>query len=70
MGTEKRMERHRMNIAVIGTGIAGMSAAWLLQKGHRVTVYEEQDRVGGHSNTVDAPDAGGPTPTCRQYRFL
>ena len=47
-----------LDIAVIGQGIAGMSAAWLLSHGHRVTVYEAEDRLGGHSHTVDA----GPTP--------
>lgn len=46
-----------MRIAVIGTGIAGMSAAWLLNQGHDVAVYEQDDRIGGHSNTVDAPGA-------------
>lgn len=51
-----------LNIAVIGTGIAGMSAAWLLHKAHRVTVYEQNDRVGGHSNTVDVPTGDGSTP--------
>lgn len=49
-------------IAVIGTGIAGMSAAWLLNGRHQVTVYERQTWVGGHSNTVDAPTAQGATP--------
>ncbi len=43
-----------MNIAVIGTGISGMAAAWLLSQRHKVTVYEQADRVGGHSNTVEA----------------
>jgi predicted NAD/FAD-binding protein len=42
-------------IAVIGTGIAGMSAAWLLNGKHDITVFERENRVGGHSNTVDAP---------------
>ena len=52
----------RLNIAVIGTGIAGMSAAWLLSQGHNVTVYEKEPRPGGHSNTVDAATAAGSVP--------
>ena len=42
----------RLKIAVIGTGIAGLSAAWLLNKSHDITVFEGQDRLGGHSNTT------------------
>jgi uncharacterized protein len=41
-----------LKIAVVGTGISGLSAAWLLSSRHDVTVYERADRVGGHSNTV------------------
>ena len=52
----------RYNIAVIGTGIAGMSASWLLDRKHHVTVYEANDRIGGHSNTVDAPAGEGRIP--------
>jgi hypothetical protein len=51
-----------MKIAVIGQGIAGMSAAWLLSQRHDVTVYEAAPRFGGHSHTVDAPSAAGPIP--------
>src|SRR6476469_587885 len=47
------------DIAVIGTGISGMSAAWLLSQYHRVTVYERARRVGGHSNTVTVQGANG-----------
>jgi predicted NAD/FAD-binding protein len=47
------------NIAVIGSGISGMSAAWLLSKDHKVTVYEGDRRIGGHSNTVMVPSANG-----------
>lgn len=58
------MPRHHvpLDIAVIGTGIAGMSAAWLLAGRHRVTVYEQAGRLGGHSNTVEVPGAAAPVP--------
>jgi uncharacterized protein len=50
------------NIAVIGTGISGMAAAWLLSQKHRVTVYESDRRIGGHSNTVTVAGPKGPIP--------
>lgn len=50
------------SIAVIGGGIAGMGAAWLLSKRHSVTLFEKQARIGGHSNTVDVPFGGGQQP--------
>ena len=49
-----------LDIAVIGTGIAGMSAAWLLSQTNRVTVYEQATRLGGHSNTTDVIGLDGP----------
>jgi predicted NAD/FAD-binding protein len=52
----------RRNIAVIGSGIAGMSAAWLASQRASVTVYEKNDRLGGHSNTVSVDTNLGPTP--------
>ncbi|MFT6351649.1 MAG: putative NAD/FAD-binding protein [Neptuniibacter pectenicola] len=42
----------RKKIAVVGSGISGLSCAWLLNKAHDVTLYEKDDRLGGHSNTV------------------
>jgi uncharacterized protein len=52
----------RLKIAVVGTGISGLSAAWLLSSRHDVTVYERADRVGGHSNTVSARVDGRLVP--------
>ena len=51
-----------LDIAVVGSGVAGMSAAWLLSGRHRVTVYEKDGRLGGHSHTVEAPSPAGPIP--------
>jgi predicted NAD/FAD-binding protein len=47
-----------MKIAIVGTGIAGNVAAYLLADEHEVTVFEQNDYVGGHTNTlrVSAPD--------------
>ncbi|BCJ90460.1 NAD/FAD-binding protein [Terrihabitans soli] len=42
-----------LNIAVIGSGISGLSCAWLLSARHRVTLYERAERLGGHAHTVD-----------------
>ncbi|MCC6735803.1 MAG: FAD-dependent oxidoreductase [Bauldia sp.] len=49
-------------MAVIGTGIAGLAAAWLLGRRHAVTVYERDSWLGGHAHTVMAPAANGPIP--------
>ena len=54
-----------LRIAVVGTGISGLSCAWLLSQGsqgHEVTVFESESRLGGHSNTVDAPVRAGSVP--------
>ena len=42
-----------MRIAVVGSGIAGLASAWLLSREHEVTLYEADDRLGGHTHTHD-----------------
>jgi predicted NAD/FAD-binding protein len=51
-----------VNIAVIGAGISGLTAAYALRRDHRVTVFEQDPHAGGHARTVvvDTPD--GPVP--------
>lgn len=55
-------ESGRLRIAVIGSGIAGLSAAWGLSQVHHVTLFEHEDRLGGHANTVDLPGHHGAVP--------
>lgn len=43
----------RKRIAIVGSGIAGASAAWTLARENDVVVYEKEPRAGGHSHTVD-----------------
>ncbi|MGS2744944.1 NAD(P)/FAD-dependent oxidoreductase [Halomonas sp. LS-001] len=49
-------------IAVIGSGISGMSAAWYLSAQHEVTLFESSGRLGGHTATIDVeiPGKSGP----------
>ncbi|HSC63862.1 MAG TPA: FAD-dependent oxidoreductase [Caldimonas sp.] len=47
-----------LDIAVVGSGISGLAAAWLLAQRHRVTLYEADARLGGHSHTVDVAARG------------
>jgi uncharacterized protein len=53
-----RAQRERA--AVVGSGISGLTAAYVLQQRYDVTIYEAADRLGGHSDTHDVltPDAG------------
>ena len=47
-----------MRIAIVGTGVSGLVSAHLLARRHDVTLFEADDRPGGHAHTVtvDLPD--------------
>jgi len=69
-----RMAKPQKNIAVIGAGIAGLACArTLLQAGHRVTVLEKAEAVGGRVTSCDTPfgsfDPGAQYFTVRDARF-
>jgi len=42
----------KMHVAVVGSGAAGLAAAWLLAKTHKVTLIEKEGRLGGHAHTA------------------
>ncbi|MFI7123492.1 NAD(P)/FAD-dependent oxidoreductase [Amycolatopsis sp. NPDC049868] len=48
-------------IGVIGSGVAGLTAAYLLQRRYEVLLFEAEDRLGGHAHTHDVPSAHGGT---------
>ncbi len=50
----------KLHVAVVGSGAAGLSAAWLLASRHQVTLLEQAERLGGHANTVQTGDRQAP----------
>lgn len=51
-----------MRLAIVGSGIAGLSSAWMLRQQHDVTLFEQAARLGGHTNTVTVDGPDGPQP--------
>lgn len=51
---------HPARIAVIGSGISGLSAAYYLSRRHEVSLFESDSRLGGHTNTVMVESKSGP----------
>ena len=51
----------RPTAAVIGAGVSGLTAAYLLQRSHHVTLFEAEPRLGGHAHTHDVPMRDGST---------
>lgn len=47
-----------MRVAIVGSGISGLAAAWLLARRHEVHLFEKRDRLGGHTHTVVCDIAG------------
>jgi uncharacterized protein len=53
------MSASRARAAVVGGGVAGLTAAYLLQRQYDVTLYEAADRLGGHADTHEIPAGAG-----------
>jgi uncharacterized protein len=49
----------RRSVAVIGAGVSGLTAAYLLSRSHEVILFEADDRLGGHAHTHDVADPAG-----------
>jgi len=52
------MADNKQSIAIIGSGITGLSAAWLLHEKYNVTLFEKNDYLGGHTHTHDIEESG------------
>ncbi len=60
------MNSSQLNIAVVGAGAAGITAAYILSRKHKVTLFDSNTYVGGHTNTIvipHGPDSGTPVDT-------
>ena len=62
VGRKAENRERRPRIAIVGTGISGLSAAWLLHKSADITVYEQSQRIGGHTHTADLETIDGAIP--------
>ena len=51
-----------MRIAIVGAGVSGLTAAYLLSRKHDVTVYEAEPRLGGHTHTIEVDRQGRTWP--------
>ncbi len=69
----------RPSVAVVGSGVSGLTASYLLDRTHDVTLFEAQDRLGGHAHTHDlsafdgsehAVDSGFIVHNDRTYPWL
>lgn len=63
-------ENQKKRIGIIGGGAAGLTTAWLLEKDYNVTLFEENNRLGGHAHTIYVPTDHGPVPIEIGFEFF
>jgi len=59
-----------VKIAIIGAGAAGLTTAWLLDQDHDVTVYEKDERLGGHADTINVTVGDQVVPIDAGFEFF
>lgn len=59
-----------MKVGIIGGGAAGLTAAWLLDPIHTVTLFEKESSLGGHVQTIQVPTANGKVPVDTGFEFF
>ena len=59
-----------MKIGIIGGGVAGLTTAWLLDQECDVTLFEQQEKLGGHADTVHVDIGGQVTPIDAGFEFF
>lgn len=52
----------KKKLAIVGSGISGMAAAWFLHRRFDITLFEQNDYVGGHTNTVTIEEGNRKVP--------
>jgi len=64
------LDSNSLQIVVIGAGAAGLSASWLLSQNHRVTLVEQENRLGGHAHTAEVTDDPGASSVSVDTGFI
>ena len=59
-----------MRIGIVGGGAAGLVSAWLLDEQHDVTLFEKDDRLGGHAHTISIEVDGQPVEVDAGFQFF
>ena len=59
-----------MKIGIVGGGAAGLTSAWLLGDQHEVTLFEADDRLGGHAHTIEIETDGQRLEVDAGFQFF
>ena len=60
----------KISVAIVGSGISGLACGWLLSKNCNVTIFEKNDYIGGHSNTVSITPENCKDTLCVDTGFI